>query len=230
MDIVLIPGLWLDATSWDPVAASLTSRGHRVNALTLPGQGDGQSGATFDDQLDAVVAAVEGAEQPPLVVGHSAASTLAWLAADRRPDGVAAVALVGGFPATDRTTYADFFPAQDGKVLFPGWDPFEGPDTVDLDEAARERIAATMHPVPHAVTTGEVRYADERRRAVPLTLVCPEYSPDQARSWVEAGEVPEAAATDQLDYVDIDSGHWPMFSAPDVLAGLLDDMARLRSL
>ena len=33
----------------------------------------------------------------PLVVGHSAACTLAWLAADARPEKVAGVALIGGF-------------------------------------------------------------------------------------------------------------------------------------
>ncbi|GGD20974.1 alpha/beta fold hydrolase [Nocardioides daphniae] len=224
MDIVLVPGLWLDASAWDAVTAQLTTRGHQVSALTLPGQGDDHPDATLDDQVDAVVAAVESAEAPPLVVGHSAASTLAWLAADRRPDQVAAVALVGGFPATDGTTYADFFPAKRGKVAFPGWEPFEGPDTVDLDAQARARIASGMHPVPHAVTSAEVRYRDERRHGVPLTLVCPEYTPDQARSWVEAGEVPEAAAAQRLDYVDIDSGHWPMYSAPQVLADLVDGL------
>lgn len=134
--------------------------------------------------------------------------------------------MVGGFPSTGETAYADFFPARDGQVAFPGWEKFEGPDTVDLDADARARITAAMHPVPHAVTAGEVRYSDERRRTVPLTLICPEYTPEEARSWVEAGDVPEAAEVQHLDYVDIDSGHWPMFSAPEVLAGLLDDLAR----
>ena len=37
MDIILIPGFWLDASSWDKVAPALRQAGHRVQALTLPG-------------------------------------------------------------------------------------------------------------------------------------------------------------------------------------------------
>ena len=37
MDIILIPGFWLDASSWDEVIPSLRQAGHRVRALTLPG-------------------------------------------------------------------------------------------------------------------------------------------------------------------------------------------------
>ncbi|MGN0065449.1 MAG: alpha/beta fold hydrolase [Nocardioides sp.] len=99
MDIVAVAGLWLDGSAWDEVVPSLTERGHRVRAVTLPGQGDGTTSATLEDQVAAVVAAVDECGGPVLVVGHSAASTLAWLAADRRPDAVAAAALVGATPS-----------------------------------------------------------------------------------------------------------------------------------
>ncbi len=85
MDILLIAGLWLDGSVWSEVVPALEQLGHRPVALTLPGQGDGSASATLDDQLAAVVAAVDAAETAPMVVGHSAASTLAWLAADARP-------------------------------------------------------------------------------------------------------------------------------------------------
>jgi pimeloyl-ACP methyl ester carboxylesterase len=73
-----------------------------------------------------------------MVVGHSAACTLAWMAADRRPDKVGAVVLIGGFPATDGDAYADFFETVDGVMAFPGWGPFEGAD----GRAAAARAAA----------------------------------------------------------------------------------------
>ncbi|MFI0486829.1 alpha/beta fold hydrolase [Actinomadura sp. 9N215] len=98
MDILLIAGLWLDGSAWDDVVPELTALGHHPVPLTLPGQGDGAASATLDDQLEAVLAAVDAAPGKPLVVGHSAASTLAWLAADARPEKVTKVALVGGFP------------------------------------------------------------------------------------------------------------------------------------
>ena len=46
-------------------------------------------------------------------------------------------------------------------------------------------------------------------------------SPEQAREWIDSGEVPELAAATRLQLVDLDSGHWPMFSAPQELAALL---------
>lgn len=221
MDVLLIAGLWLDGSAWDDVVPELEARGHRPVPITLPGQGDGSTAATFDDQVAAVVVAVDSAVGRPLVVGHSAACTLAWLAADARPDKVAKVALIGGYPSADGEPYADFFETTDGFMPFPGWDPFEGPDSADLDEEAKQAVAAAAIPVPEAVSKGVVRLKDERRFDVPVVLVCPEFTPAQAQEWIDAGELPELARAKHLDFVDIDSGHWPMFSKPVELARLL---------
>jgi pimeloyl-ACP methyl ester carboxylesterase len=168
-----------------------------------------------------VVAAIDSASAAPMVVGHSAACTLAWLAADARPERVAKVALIGGFPSADGEAYADFFPSQGGVMPFPGWEPFEGPDSADLDEGSRRSIAQAAIPVPEGVAKGTVRLNDVRRFETPVVLVCPEFSPAQAQEWIDAGELPELAKAAHLDLVDIDSGHWPMFSAPTELARLL---------
>ncbi|MFI6426780.1 alpha/beta fold hydrolase [Promicromonospora sp. NPDC050880] len=223
MDILLIGGLWLDASAWDRVVPELESLGHRPVAVALPGQGDGTPSAMLDDQVAAVLAAVDAAPGRPLVVGHSAACTLAWLAADARPDAVAGVVLVGGFPWDDGKPYADLFEITDGVMPFPGWGPFEGPDSADLDEATRATLAAAAVPVPEGVARGVVRLRDERRFDVPVTVVCPEFSPAQAREWIDAGDVPELARATHLDLVDLDSGHWPMFTRPVELARLLSE-------
>jgi len=221
VDIVLIAGLWLDASAWDAVVPALTELGHRPVAVPLPGQGDGARGATLADQVAAVLAAVDATEEPPVVVGHSAAATLAWLAADARPDRIGRVVLIGGFPASDGTTYADFFEPVDGLVPFPGWAPFEGPDAADLDEEARRRFEQLAVPVPVGVSRAPVRYRDERRSEVPTTLVCPEFTPDDVRTWLAGGDLPELAGVRQLELVDLGSGHWPMLTRPVELARLL---------
>jgi pimeloyl-ACP methyl ester carboxylesterase len=221
MDIVLVAGLWLEGSAWDQVVPRLEELGHRPVPLTLPGQGDGSPSATLEDQVAAVVAAVDAADEVPLVVGHSAACTLAWAAADARPGKVAGVALIGGFPCADGERYADFFETVDGVMPFPGWEAFEGPDSADLDEEARRTIEASALPVPEALTKGTVRLVNEERYDVPVLLVCPEFSPGQAREWIDAGDAPELARAKDVSFVDIDSGHWPMFTQPAALAELL---------
>jgi pimeloyl-ACP methyl ester carboxylesterase len=175
--------------------------------------------------LGAVDAEFAATGNPVVLIGHSAASSLVWLAADRRVDRVARVVMIGGFPNATGTSYADFFPVVDGAMPFPGWEPFEGPDSADLDDAARQRLLQTAIPVPERVAQGTVELGDERRWQVPLTLVCPEFSPDEARKWIASGELPELAAVTDLSFVDIDSGHWPMISKPRELAALLAEIA-----
>ena len=225
MDILLIAGLWLDGSVWNEVVPALEQLGHRPVALTLPGQGDGSASATLDDQLAAVVAAVDAAATEPMVVGHSAASTLAWLAADARPQRVAKVAFIGGFPNADGATYADFFPVVDGVMPFPGWAPFEGADSADLDEEMKARISDAAIPVPAGVTKAVVRLVDERRYDVPVVLVCPEFTPADAQQWIDAGEIPELTKATRLEMIDIATGHWPMVSAPAELARVLAAVA-----
>jgi pimeloyl-ACP methyl ester carboxylesterase len=226
MDVILIAGLWLPSRVWTEVAAELQRLGHRPLPVDLPGVDDGSTVASLADQEARVVGAVDAAERP-MVVGHSAASTLAWIAADRRPDAVDRVVMVGGFPTTDGGLYADFFPVVDGVMPFPGWEPFEGPDSVDLDESARQRLAADTVAVPEAAARGVVRLGDERRFDVPVLLVCPEFSPQDAQGWIDAGDVPELRRA-VVSFADIDSGHWPMVTRPTQLAALLDAAARDR--
>ena len=50
-----------------------------------------------------------------------------------------------------------------------------------------------MVDVPGKVACGEVRYENDARFDVPVLIVYPEFDPDQARQWIEAGDVPELA-------------------------------------
>ena len=221
MDFVLVAGLWLDGAVWGDVAAQLEARGHRAVPVTLPGQGDGNTSATLEDQSAAVLAAVDASAGRPMVVGHSAAASLAWLAADARPDKISKVAFIGGFPSPDGAPYFHGFPVRDGAMPFPGWGEFEGPDSADLDDTAKHAIASAAIPVPEGVVQGKMRLTDERRYDVPVVLICPEFSPAEAREWISQGELPELAKSRNVSFIDIDSGHWPMITAPAELARLL---------
>jgi pimeloyl-ACP methyl ester carboxylesterase len=224
MDIILIAGLWLPRSIWAEVGAELERLGHQALPVALPGVDDGTTSATLADQVSATLAVVDAADRP-MVVGHSAACTLAWMIADQRSDAIDRVVLIGGFPSADGDAYADFFPSVDGVMAFPGWGPFEGADSADLSETERDRIASAAVPVPEGVSKGVVRLTDDRRFDVPVVLVCPEFSPEEARAWIDAGDVPELSRANRVTYEDIDSGHWPMISRPAELARILDAVA-----
>lgn len=228
MDIILLPGLWLRPGAWVAVADELRRLGHQPVAVALPGQGDGRADATLQDQLKVVVAAVDAVAAPPLVVGHSAAAALASMVADARPDVVTGVVMIGGMPVESGKSYANFFPLVDGAMPFPGWEAFVGPDSADLDDEARRRIEADAVPVPEGICHAIVTLLDEHRFDVPVTLVCPEYSPADAQEWIDGGFVPELAAAKQLTLVDIDSGHWPMLTRPRELADIIAAAAHHR--
>ena len=114
----------------------------------------------------------------------------------------------------------------DGVAPFPGGEAFEEVDVADLDAATRERLAAGAVPVPGTVAEAIVEYRDERRFDTPTLLVCPEFSPEQAREWIDAGAVPEYSTARRLELVDLDSGHWPMATEPAELARILADFAK----
>ncbi|MET0496506.1 MAG: alpha/beta fold hydrolase [Actinoplanes sp.] len=84
-----MPGAWLGAWSWHPVAKHLRERGHEVVALTLPGLSYGSSpaGLRLSDAVDHVVAEVESRDLEDIVlVSHSWGGYPATGAAHRLTD------------------------------------------------------------------------------------------------------------------------------------------------
>ena len=128
---------------------------------------------------------------------------------------------LGVSPPDDGDPYTQHLEVVDGVVPFPGWAPFEGADAVDLDESARRRFAIDAVPVPAGVALGTVRLENPRRYDIPATLVCPEFDERDVRAWIDAGDLPELAALTRLEFVEIESGHWPMLTRAHALARIL---------
>lgn len=219
-DIILVPGLWLDGSSWDAVLPAITKAGHAAHPVTLPGMESidaDRSKVTVHDLVDAVVERVDAADGPTAVVGHSAAAGLAMAAADARPDRVARTIYVGGFPSADGEPILGGFEVENGEIPLLAWEKFDDADLRDLDDAARARFRTRAIPSPGCIATEPLRLTDERRYDVPVTLVCPEFTSEQAREWMDGGHLPELAKIRDLDLVDVPTGHWPQFTRPDEL-------------
>ena len=228
--LVLVPGLWLDASSWDAVIPTLAAAGHTTDALTLPGlesRDADRSVVSLQDQIDAVVAAIDTAPDgvPVVVVGHSMGAGLVHLAVDARPDRVARAVYIGGFPSSSGSPLAEGFPTDGADLPLLEMTAFDDRDIADLDDGARATFVASAIPSPASLTTDVVLLSDDRRLAVPVTMVCPEYSVAELREWVDGGDLPEVAALSDVTYVDIDSGHWPQLTRPAELAAIIDAAA-----
>ena len=222
MDIILIPGFWLDASSWDDVVPALERAGHRVHALTLPGMESrdaDRSAITLRDHIDAVVRVVDslGPDSGKVIlVGHSGGGSVAHGAADARPGRVARVVYVDSMPPGDGGLINDELPAENGEIPLPDWSLFEAEDMTDLGDDLRKAFRARAIPTPEHVATDRLRLSDDRRYDVPVTVIACEFSSEMLRQWLEQGHpaVRELARIREVGYVDLPTGHWPQFTRP----------------
>lgn len=226
MDLVLIPGFWLDGASWDGVVPPLLDAGHRVHALTLPGLESwdaDRSGIGLRDHVDAVIAVVDSLPDMVVLVGHSGGGAIAHAVADARPDRIARVIYVDAGPLGDGLSINDQLPEVDGEVPLPDWSLFEDADLVDLDDGLRERFRAIAVPEPVGVARDAQVLSDPRRYDVPVTVIACEFTTDLLREWMAAGVpfVAELARITDVDLVDLPTGHWPQFTRPNELAAAI---------
>lgn len=225
MDIILVPGLWLDAASWAPVLEPLRAAGHAPHPLTLPGVGVPASGSAdlrMDDWIAAVVAAIDEAEDDVVLVGHSGGGNVIWGAVDARPDRVRRAVFVDTVPPPNGSGISEF-PVVDGVMPFPGWDFFDDGDVHDLDAQTRAAAARTAQSVPAQVPTDPIALADPRRYDVPATLLMGSLTQPELEGYLEqwGSYGDEYRGIRDAEVVRIGSGHWPQYSAPDRLAELL---------
>jgi len=224
---VLVPGYWLGGWAWDRVAPRLTGEGHAVTAVTLRGLESlaaERRGISLTDHVTALAAVVAAAGPGTVLVAHSGAGAVVTGVLDRDPDAVARVVYVDSGPSSGGA--ADEVPAGLEELALPAFDELqasvEGLSAHDL-ETFRER--ALPHPA------GPVRepllLSNPRRRDVASTLVCCSSPSATVAELAAAGHPMFAAVAELTDltYVDLPTGHWPMWSRPADLAQALLDAA-----
>ena len=226
MDVVLIPGFWLNAASWDGVVPALEAAGHRVRALTLPGlasMDDDRAGVGLADHVAAVIEVIDDADPPVALVGHSGGGAIAHAAVDARPDRIARVVYVDSVPLGDGSVLNDDLPVVDGEIPLPDWSVFGEEDLTDLDDELRERFRATAIPEPVGVATGRQVLRDSRRYDVPITVITCEFPSEMLREWMAKGHsyTAELAKVHDAKLVDLPTGHWPQFTKPAKLGAAI---------
>lgn len=233
MEIVLVPGFWLDASSWSEVTPALVEAGHRVHALTLPGlesRDAPRAGIGLRDHIEFVARKVDALEGDVVLVGHSGGGAVIHGVADLRPDRLARNVYVDSGPPAEGQPINEELPADADEIPLPPWEEFMDEDLVDLDDRLRADFIARAIPHPKAVATDGIRLTDDRRLDVPVTVIACEFPSRVLEDAIAAGEpwVGELARIRDVEYVDLPTGHWPQFTKPAELGAAIVEALRER--
>jgi pimeloyl-ACP methyl ester carboxylesterase len=241
---VLVGGAWLGAWAWKPVTRRLRAQGHDVHPVTLTGLGDRSHLATPETDLDTyitdVVNLLEFEDlQDVVLVGHSYAGHVATGVADRVPERIALLAYLDAGPSPDGTAFLDLqapaarelierlvAEAGDGwRIPMPSWEELEGVMGASLEglgpvERGRMRAHAAQQPV--RTWTQPLSLGHPARDQLPKLLISCSIPLAEVRQMVASGHPWFAAmAGPEWSFLELPTGHWPMFSVPDRLAELL---------
>jgi pimeloyl-ACP methyl ester carboxylesterase len=211
-------------TRWQPPCA----HGHEVTALTLPGlESDDadRSSITFADHVDAICEAVKAAGRPVVLAVHSGAGAPGYAATDRIPEQIVAMVYVDTSPAKGALD-PDF-----DAVEKPLPSPEEFKEEENLDGLSEERLETFRRravPEPGAALREAAQLTNDARLDVPSTVVCTGFTSAQYKDAVKEGYAFLAGLPElrNVTYVDLPTSHWPMWSRPQELAGIIGDVTK----
>jgi pimeloyl-ACP methyl ester carboxylesterase len=226
--IILVPGFWLGAWAWDDVASILRGEGRDVTALTLPGLESvdaDRSEIHAEDHVQAIVDAVEAADAPVVLAVHSATGFTGYAASDRVPERIAAMVYVDTAPGVGALD-PEFPDAE--KPL--NWDDVSKEENLDgLSEEQLARFRERAVPVPGNVLREGVKLTNEARLDIPSTIIATGYTSADYRKYAAETEMSWLAGIPELrnlDWIDLPTSHWPMWSKPREIAEIIGRIAR----
>jgi pimeloyl-ACP methyl ester carboxylesterase len=234
---ILVPGSWHGGWCWDGVAARLRGSGHVVHAPDLVGQGDDGmdlAGITLATWRDQIVALVDAADEPAVLVGHSRGGIVISEVAEARPDTVSRLVYVAAFLLRDGESISRTMRADGGSLILPNLVVVEdGIASIVRSEALAETFygdcapeevaaaAARLRPEPVLPNRTPVHVTAERfgrvRRAYIATAL------DRAVPPALQRRMYTALPCDPV--ITMDTAHSPFISAPATLASHLAMLA-----
>lgn len=231
-NFVLIPGAWMAAWVWEPVARALRAIGHDVHPVTLSGLEDDAdvSDVGLATHVHDVLSILKAGDlRDVVVVGHSYSGIVSGQVADRARDRVA------------RTVFVDAFLPHHGKSLLDAFGERQRED--ELRQIAENR---GRWPAPdvsgaadgHGLSTDQARWLVERLvdhpgRTVSEPAIMNRPLAEQRATYIvcsfeESDDVAAMRSEPSWTFRTLGGGHWPMVSAPDELVALLTEAAEQR--
>jgi pimeloyl-ACP methyl ester carboxylesterase len=225
--IILVPGFWLGAWAYDDVASMLREDGHDVTALTLPGLESpdaDRSDIGLEDHVDAIVDAVSAAGPPVVLAVHSGTGASGYVASDRVPENIAAMVYVDSGPATGALD-----PSFEGNEKPLVWEEIEAEENLDgLSEQQLETFRSRAVPEPGGVLRDAPNLTNDARLDIPTTAICTGFTSEQYKDAVKEGYAWLGGFKElrKIEWVDLPTSHWPMWSRPRELADIIGGVAQ----
>lgn len=240
---VLVGGAWLGGWCWQNVARRLRDEGHDAYPVTLTGLGERAHLASPEVDLDTHVTDVvnlieyEGLRDVVLL-GHSYGGLVVTGAADSISERISELVYLDTAPLPSGTAIIETFPPDvreriEGQVekygegwkwpMPPTWEEVAGFGSLEgVDEDRLRLLRSRATPQPFGTYTRPLRLTNPAREALPkLGIVC-SFSMAQVEEMISGGHpLAKELSGPNWRFVELPTGHWPMFSRSDDLAELL---------
>jgi pimeloyl-ACP methyl ester carboxylesterase len=239
---VLVGGAWLGGWCWKPVARRLRDKGHDVYPATLTGLGERAHLASPEVDLEThitdVVNLIEFEDLHDVVLlGHSYGGLVVTGAADKIPDRISQLVYLDTGPLPDGTALIEIFPTEARRHIERqveesggGWRfpvlPREELATFGslegLDDAQLELLRSRAVDQPFGTFTRPLRLENPAREARSKVGILCSFSLEEVQEMIASGNpVFREMASPNWRFVELPTGHYPMFSRPDDLAAVL---------
>lgn len=224
---VLIHGAYQGGWIWRPTAARLRAAGHVVYARSLDGCGERRHqlrpGITIDTQATEIAELLFYEDLNDVVLaGTSSGGMVLCRAAELARERIGRLAFVDALALFDGERIAQIVNRPTPRVttalaVGPSRADAEHRSFADLTPELRELALARYTPHPIAAMEEPVSLRSFWGQSWPGTTVI------RCRRAANPGEAHQRRTADKLGgkYLEIDTGHYPMLSDPDVLAPLL---------
>ena len=244
---VLVRGAWQGGWCWQPVARSLRNGGHHAYPATFTGLGERAHLASPEVDLEThitdVVNLIEYEDLRDVVLlGHSYAGIVVTGVADRVPGRLSLLAYLDAGPVPDGASFLETQSpevkafterrvAEEGdgwRFPMPSWEELanvNGASLEGLDDEQLELMRSRAVDQPFGTYTRPLRLGNPAREALPKLLIACSFPLEQVREMIAQGHPWfRELAGPEWRLEELPTGHWPMFSRPDDLAGLLLDL------
>ncbi len=239
---VLVGGAWLGGWCWQPVARRLRDNGHDAYPVTLTGLGERVHLASPEVDLEThitdVVNLIEFEDLHDVVLlGHSYAGLVVTGAADRIPERISCLVYLDTALLPEGGMLIEKFPPELRKrteeqvqEIGEGWKfPIPPPEELanmaslkGVDEDHLRMLYSRATPQPFGTYTQPLHLKNPAREELPKLGILCSFSLDQVKEMIVSGQpLFRELARPEWRFVELPTGHYPMFSRSEDLAKLL---------